>query len=112
MGLNTRRFLPEMLGLNLAIEATGVGGIYLTWSHNAERRGNQWQALYFRLHNSIDNYASGHTKWSLAAVQAFLARTRDAAPAAVDAHWRRTWRIWRFFEIREHGTDLQKQILN
>lgn len=111
MGLNTRYFLPEMLGMNLFIEAKGVGGYYLTTMKNAERDGRKWTALSMRIHNTIDNYATGHTQWSVAAIQAFMARVQDATPRAQEEQWRRIWRLWRFNEIRDYGTDEQKQAL-
>jgi hypothetical protein len=111
MALNTHRFLPELLGLNLAIEARGVCGWYIaTWKQHV-REGDRWAALYNRLHNSIDNYASGHTKWSLAAVQSFLGRVRDAAPSALDEQWQRVWLMWRLLEIQGFGTAGEQQAL-
>jgi len=109
--LNTAHFLPELLGLNLAIEATGVAGIYLEDWKTAERHGSKWKALAFRLHNSIDNYADGHTKWSLAAVQSFMRRVKDSAPSETSAQWHRIWRLWRCQEILRHGTPSERQAL-
>jgi hypothetical protein len=109
MALNTTRFMPELLGLNLANEATGVGGSFIT---KARERGNDWWSLNFRLHNSIDNYATGHTAWSVAAVQAYLARLQSVAPRAVYAAWRRAHLMWRIMEIHEHGTKAEQQALS
>lgn len=111
MVLNTERFLPELLGLNLAIEAASVGGMFKTAWKQSARRGAAWAALYFRLHNSIDNYASGHTRWSIAAIHAYLSRVAAVAPAAVDEHWRRSWRIWRAHELLVYGTPAQRELL-
>lgn len=109
--LNTRRFLPELLGANLGIEATGVcGGFIDAWQQHA-KSGNTWTTLNFRLHNSIDNYETGHTKWSLAAVQSFMSRVSENAPAAVDPQWQRIWRIWRVQEIAEHGSEQERHAL-
>jgi hypothetical protein len=104
ISLDTRHFLPELLGLNLGIEASGVGGGFMDTWKTAEKQGRPWQALAARLHNSIDNYADGHTKWSLFAVQAYLRRVKDAAPEAVDPSWHRIWRLWRVQEILSHGS--------
>jgi hypothetical protein len=109
--LSTRRFLPELLGCNLGIEATGVCGSYLDRSRRAEQLGDQWVALNFRLHNGIDNYVTGHTRWSVAAIQAFMARVCETAPAAVETQWQRIWRLWRTQEIAEHGSDDERQAL-
>jgi hypothetical protein len=111
VSLNTRRFLPEILGTNLGIEASGVGGWHFEAWKLAEGEGATWKALAHRLHNSIDNYADGHTKWSLAAVQAFMRRVKDASPGDVDAQWHRLWRFWRLQELMEHGTETERQAL-
>ncbi|MEY4544336.1 MAG: hypothetical protein RL685_531 [Pseudomonadota bacterium] len=112
VSLNTRRFLPEILGTNLGIEAAGVGGTHFQTWKEAEGEGATWKALAHRLHNSIDNYADGHTKWSLAAVQAFMRRVKDAAPADVDAQWHRLWRMWRLLELMEHGSETERKALS
>src|SRR5947199_8004378 len=110
--LNTRHSLPELLGCNLGIEATGVGGGYLdSWRGFVAKTDNHWAALSFRLHNSIDNYVTGHTKWSLSAIQAFMARVQESAPAAVEAQWQRIWRVWRLQDILEHGTAEEREAL-
>jgi hypothetical protein len=109
--LNTRRFMPELLGMNLAIEATGVGGAYLESWKSASGQYAQWKALAARLHNSIDNYADGHTKWSLNAVQAFMRRVRDGSPSEVQAQWHRIWRLWRCQDILTHGTPSERAAL-
>ncbi len=112
VSLNTRRFLPEILGTNLGIEASGVGGAHFEAWKAAEGEGATWKALAHRLHNSIDNYADGHTKWSLAAAQAFMRRVKDTAPADVDAQWHRLWRMWRLLDLMEHGSETERQALS
>jgi hypothetical protein len=111
ISMNTQHFLPEILGLNLAIEATGVGGMYLDQWKDAEKNGAPWKALAHRLHNSIDNHADGHTKWSLAAVQAFMRRVQEVASADVESQWRRIWRPWRCQDILTHGTESERAAL-
>jgi hypothetical protein len=113
LSLNTRFFLPDVLGVNLFVEAKGVGGYYLTAMNYAERVGHRWTALSMRIHNSIDNYATGHTKWAVAAIQAFMARVRDVLPpAAQEEQWRRIWRLWRFNEIHDFGSDEERKALS
>lgn len=109
--LNTRTYMPELLGINLGIESTGVGGSYMDDWKYAHETGSKWRALAWRLHNSIDNYADGHTKWSLAAVQAFMRRVRDGCPGAVPEQWARIWRLWRVREILSHGSDQERAAL-
>jgi hypothetical protein len=113
VALNTRRFMPEILGVNLGIEATGVGGAYIENWKRAEGSGAEWKALAARLHNSIDNYADGHTKWSLAAVQAFMQRVKDGAvgDAELQAQWHRIWRLWRCQDILTLGTETERAAL-
>ncbi|MET0339802.1 MAG: iron-containing redox enzyme family protein [Polyangiales bacterium] len=111
VSLNTRAFMPEILGINLGIESTGVGGSYMEQWKSAEQDGNPWRALAWRLHNSIDNYADGHTKWALSAVQAFMRRVKDGAPELVEAQWRRIWRLWRARDILVHGTLAEQEVL-
>jgi hypothetical protein len=111
IALNTRHFMPEILGMNLGIEASGVGGTYLERWKRAEGKGLKWEALAARLHNSIDNYADGHTKWSLSAVQAFMRRVKDAAPSETGALWHRIWRLWRLQDILSHGSESEQAAL-
>jgi hypothetical protein len=111
ISLDTRRFMPEILGLNLGIEASGVGGSFMETWKTAEHEGRQWQALAARLHNSIDNYADGHTKWSLAAVHSYMRRVKDAAPDEVQSTWHRIWRLWRVQEILAHGSRAERDAL-
>jgi heme oxygenase-like protein len=111
VALNTRRFMPEILGINLGIEATGVGGSYMDQWKGARGPGARWRALAWRLHNSIDNYADGHTKWSLSAVQSFMRRVKDATPSAVEHEWQKIWRLWRCQDILTHGTDSEQAAL-
>jgi hypothetical protein len=111
VALNTRQFMPEILGINLGIEATGVGGSYMDQWKTARGPGARFRALAWRLHNSIDNYADGHTKWSLSAVQSFMRRVKDATPSEVEAQWQRIWRLWRCQDILTHGTDAEQAAL-
>src|SRR5262249_31675209 len=54
----TPAYLPELLGLNLAIEMAGVGRGYARAAALLRRRGID--PYFFELHNTIDNAASGH----------------------------------------------------
>jgi hypothetical protein len=111
IALHTRHFMPEILGMNLGIEASGVGGSFIDTWKSAEGKGRKWQALAARLHNSIDNYADGHTKWSLSAVQSFMRRVKDAAPDELQPTWHRLWRLWRVQEILAHGSQAERDAL-
>jgi hypothetical protein len=112
LSVNTRHFMPEILGSNLGIEASGVGGSYLDgWKANIGEGGNKWAALSSRLHNTVDNYDNGHTKWSLAAVQSYMARVEGATPGAVQREWHRIWRLFRLHEILEHGSEEERKAI-
>lgn len=111
LSLHTEYFLPELLGLNLANEASGVGSTYHYYAQRFAEAGNLYRALDFSLHNSIDNFAAGHTKWSLSAVQAFMERVQAVAPALRQSHWRRIWRFLRLGQVFDHGTEEEKRAL-
>lgn len=66
-----RRFLPETLGLNLAMELSGVGGTYRRERFNLLAHG--FSSQYFDIHNTIDNVATGHSAWAADAIEVYLA---------------------------------------
>lgn len=89
--LHSREFLPELLGLNLAIEMAGVGRMYDRAA--VLLRHHQIDPYFFVLHNTIDNGASGHTAWSVQAIQLYLDELGLHADSSVVADsWRRVWR--------------------
>ena len=63
-------FLPELLGLNLAIELSGLGAVYLRLSEELK----YWEidAHIVDLHMTIDNVASGHTALAIKAIKLHL----------------------------------------
>ena len=84
------RWLPELLGLNLAIELSGLGAQYLSLADEMEH----WELdpLIVRLHLSIDSLAGGHAAWAVEAVQIHLERVRGVGgEVAAAEHWRRVW---------------------
>ncbi|CAN92224.1 hypothetical protein sce2065 [Sorangium cellulosum So ce56] len=83
--------LPELLGLNLAIEMAGIGRGYAMAA--ALLRRHRIDPYFFDLHNTIDNAASGHTAWSIEAIARFM--DACAAPGDALAIERATLRIWR-----------------
>ena len=85
-----RRFLPETLGLNLAMELSGVGGAYRT--ARDELRHHGFSTLFVDLHNTIDNVSTGHSAMAAEAVELLM----DEALASHDTrtvadHWKRIW---------------------
>lgn len=86
----TRRFFPELLGLNLGIEFAGIGGGYMGFSDLLRKHGIE--PTIIDLHNSIDNLSTGHTAWARDAINDYLERVRsEAGDAAVQTAWRRIW---------------------
>ena len=85
----TQQFLPELLGLNMAIEISGLGKGYLQlvdeWSY--------WgiDPHIARIHIAIDNYASGHTHLAKKAIHLYLDEILQGTgdTAIRDRHWRR-----------------------
>jgi hypothetical protein len=86
-----RRFLPELLGLNLAIEVSGLGGVYLQLAHDLEYWG--LDATIVRLHQSIDNFSVGHAALAAEAVRLYLDHIGAIEGSGeVERHWCRIWR--------------------
>jgi hypothetical protein len=85
------KFLPELLGLNMAIELSGLGKDYM----RLVDEWNYWgiDSTIADIHISIDNYATGHTLLAKKAIQLYmddiLNRTGDAR--MLDRHWRRIY---------------------
>ncbi len=90
ISLQTRAYLPELLGLNLAIELSGLGGFYMRLVD--ELRYHGFDPTIISLHISIDNMASGHAAVARDLIPTYLAEIESChGPAAVQAHWRRVW---------------------
>ncbi|MFC9943875.1 iron-containing redox enzyme family protein [Streptomyces pratensis] len=88
VGRYPQTFLPEVLGLNLAMELSGVGGGYRR-AHTALRKYG-FSTRFVDIHNTIDNVATGHSAWAADAVDAYMAsvlKTRGTAAQAAD--WQR-----------------------
>ncbi len=83
------RFLPELLGLNMAIELSGLGKSYMQLVDD----WNYWEIdpTIASIHISIDNYASGHTFLAKKAVKLYLDQIQQntADNEEVDKHWQR-----------------------
>ncbi|MFB6951287.1 iron-containing redox enzyme family protein [Streptomyces niveus] len=71
IGRYPQTFLPEVLGLNLAMELSGVGGGYRRAHEALQTHG--FSTRFVDLHNTIDNVATGHSAWAADAVDAFMA---------------------------------------
>jgi heme oxygenase-like protein len=98
MAMRGDAVLPELLGLNLAIEMAGLGSTYARAVALLRRHGID--PYFFELHNAIDNPASGHTAWSVRAIELFmndLVARGDAA--AVGQAWSRLWQGYAAYEV-------------
>lgn len=85
------KFLPELLGLNMAIELSGLGKDYMRLVEEWDYWGID--STIADIHISIDNYATGHTLLAKKAIQLYmddiLNHTGDAK--ILDRHWRRIY---------------------
>lgn len=65
-----KSYLPEILGLNLAMELSGVGNGYVF--AKAFLKKYNFSTRFVDLHNTIDNVISGHSAWALEAIDAYM----------------------------------------
>ncbi|WP_405165493.1 iron-containing redox enzyme family protein [Nocardia sp. NBC_01499] len=70
IGRFPRTFLPELLGLNLAMELSGVGGSYRRAHISLAAHG--FSTRFVDVHNTIDNVATGHAAWAADAIDTYL----------------------------------------
>ncbi|MFM8441840.1 MAG: iron-containing redox enzyme family protein, partial [Methylococcus sp.] len=90
MGLFGAHYRPEQLGLNLAIELSGLGAGYLRAIDILRHHG--MDPTIIQLHLSIDNLASGHAAWAREAIVLHLDEVRRlGGDTALAAAWRRVW---------------------
>jgi hypothetical protein len=83
IGRFPRTFEPEILGLNLAMELSGVGGSYRRARQALKRYG--FSTAFVDIHNTIDNVATGHSAWAADAVDSYMAQqTRTSRAGAWD----------------------------
>lgn len=79
-------FEPEILGLNLAMELSGVGGTYRRARLGLRKHG--FSTRFVDIHNTIDNVATGHSAWAADAIDSHLSALPSHGPHRDDA-WRR-----------------------
>jgi len=115
MSLFPKSLLPELIGLNLAIEMNGLGAEYMTFIDELKYWG--FDPHIVALHLTIDNKASGHTAWAIETVHNHLDRVRMiSGDREVELHWRRIWTGYIAFRVvnapmqlalvRQLGTDV------
>lgn len=85
-----RHFMPEILGLNLAVELAGVGGPYMQ-ARDTLRYFNL-PTLFVDVHLAADNVSQGHTASSVHAIKLYMDHVSDRdGPYGLDSTWRRVW---------------------
>ena len=85
-----RHFLPEILGLNLAVELAGVGGPYME-ARDTLRRFH-YPTLFVDVHNAADNVSVGHAAWAMNAIKRYMDDVAEReGPTNVDRIWHRIW---------------------
>ena len=79
-------FLPEILGLNLAIELGGLGKVYMRLADELK----YWDIdpMIVNLHISIDNFASGHSALAKQAIKLYL---DDISASCGEQEMQRHW---------------------
>jgi hypothetical protein len=87
IGKLPRTFLPEILGLNLAMELSGVGGSYR--SSRRFLKHYNFSTRFVDIHNTIDNVSTGHSAWAAEAIDTHLRRLPTSEPERVGAEWER-----------------------
>ncbi|MEU6072772.1 iron-containing redox enzyme family protein [Micromonospora sp. NPDC047074] len=88
VGRFPRTFLPEILGLNLAMELSGVGGAYRR--AGMALRGHGFSTRFVDIHNTIDNVATGHSAWAADAVDTLMSGLpEEPGPGSRPEVWER-----------------------
>jgi hypothetical protein len=94
ISLSPHRFLPELLGLNLAIELSGLGAGYSRVAWELDYWGIDSRIV--RLHQSIDNLAAGHAALARDSVLLHLEQVHAlGGDLSVQQHWLRVWTGYR-----------------
>ncbi len=97
IGQFPEEFLPELLGLNLAIELSGLGRTYRRLAWELECHG--LDASIVRLHQSIDNLASGHAALACEAILCHLKALASGGEEVIQQQWRRVFTGYRAFAV-------------
>jgi len=85
------QFLPELLGLNMAIELSGLGKGYMTLVDEWRYWGIDPSIA--EIHISIDNIASGHTFLAKKTIQLYMDKLMQetADQVVLNQHWQRIY---------------------
>ncbi len=89
-----KNFLPEILGLNLAMELSGVGGSYRNGSDILRHYG--FTPTFVDLHNTVDNASTGHSAIALEAIKIHMDEMLERGGFdEVQRRWKRVWTGYR-----------------
>jgi hypothetical protein len=80
-------FLPEILGINLAIELSGLGDGYRRASCFLKFYG--LSTRFVDLHHSIDNIETGHSAWSIEAINEYMKTIPKEDTDKLSTYWKR-----------------------
>jgi hypothetical protein len=75
IGYCSQRYWPELIGLNLAIETSGLGEHYRRIIDVLKSLDLNPEII--ELHLSIDNLSSGHSRWALESIETLLSDARS-----------------------------------
>jgi len=90
LSLCSGRFFPEFMGMNLAIEISGLGTHYDTLIKNLDFHGVD--STFYRLHTTIDNFATGHSRISADLITSHLFRVSQyLTKSEMVVMWHRVW---------------------
>lgn len=85
-----KTFLPEIIGVNLAIELSGLGKGYMQIID--ELKFWKMDPYFFTLHLTIDNIASGHTAVAMETVHIYLdSILATQGEQSMQKEWERIW---------------------
>lgn len=88
LGKLPHTFMSEILGMNLAMELSGVGGSYRTARRFLKHYG--FSTHFVDLHNTIDNVSTGHSAWAADAIDTHMRTvSKLSTPAESAAEWER-----------------------
>ena len=105
LGRQAGRYTPEILGLNLAIELSGLGQGYPRVIRALDALGIDSEIV--RLHLGIDNLATGHARWAVEAIEDYLDTLKGLAGESTrDQHWHRLFTGYQSLRVTLSGFGL------